>query len=110
MLRVPSKKGEPKRRVKKGEGKKREVKFIGIVADAKLLGVSREHLYRVLIGQRTSQSLLKRYRELKGKGDQPSEKTSEKSTGSAQHHRSSPDLSAPIGSPHTGSYTDESSS
>jgi hypothetical protein len=89
MLRVPSKKGELKRRVK----------FTGICADAKILGVSREHLYRVLIGQRTSQSLLKRYRELKGKG------------GTAQHHplpdHPLPDLSAPIGSPHTGSYSGE---
>ena len=61
MLPVSSNKGESKRRVQ----------FVGICADAVKLGVSREHLYRVLTGQRTSQSLLKRYRELKGKGDQP---------------------------------------
>jgi len=55
MLRVPPKKGESKR----------QVRFIGICADATKLGVTREHLYRVLIGQRTSRSLLRRYRELK---------------------------------------------
>ena len=90
---------------------KRQVMFTGIVADAKLLGVSREHLFRVLIGQRISRSLLKRYRELKGKGDKPpvDKPSGDKPSGIAEHHRSSPDLSAPIGSPHTGSYTDESS-
>ena len=90
-MRVPSKKGEPKRRVK----------FVGICADAEKLGVSREHLYRVLIGQRTSQSLLKRYHELKGKGDKAPE--------TAGQNKPSSDDSAMIGSPHTGSYTDESS-
>jgi hypothetical protein len=86
MLRVSQKKREPKR----------SVRFVGIVADAKKLGVSREHLYRVLIGQRTSDSLLKRYQELRGKGDKAS------TTGQGK-----PDLHATIGSPHTGSYSDE---
>jgi hypothetical protein len=58
MLPVPPKKGESKR----------TVQFVGICADARKLGVCREHLYRVLTGQRVSQSLLKRYRELKEKG------------------------------------------
>jgi len=49
---------------------KRQVRFPGICGMARKLGVSREHLYRVLIGQRTSWSLKKRYEELKGKGDQ----------------------------------------
>jgi hypothetical protein len=55
MLRVPPKKCEPKR----------QVRFVGICADAARLAVTREHLYRVLIGQRTSKSLLQRYQELK---------------------------------------------
>jgi hypothetical protein len=65
MLRVPPKKGEPKR----------QVRFVGICADAARLGVTREHLYRVLIGERTSKSLLKRYYALKDKpppADSPS--------------------------------------
>jgi hypothetical protein len=61
MLPVPSKKSESKR----------QVQFVGICADAVRLGVSREHLYRVLIGERTSKSLLKRYQELKAQGEQP---------------------------------------
>jgi hypothetical protein len=95
MLRVPSKKGEPKRRVK----------FVGICADAEKLGVSREHLYRVLIGQRTSQSLLKRYRELKGKGDKAPGTTGQSK--SSDTTSTDPDPSALIGAPHTGSYTAE---
>jgi hypothetical protein len=55
----------------KSESKRRVVQFVGIVADATRLGVSREHLYRVLTGQRISKSLLKRYQELKSKGPQP---------------------------------------
>ena len=55
MLRVTKGKGEPKTRVR----------FAGICADARALGVSREHLFRVLSGQRQSRSLLQRYRELK---------------------------------------------
>lgn len=39
--------------------------FPGIVEDAKELGVSREHLYRVLIGERPSAVLVRRYRDLK---------------------------------------------
>jgi hypothetical protein len=50
---------------------KRQVQFFGICADAKALGVSREHLYRVLTGRRTSQSLMKRYLELRSKRDKP---------------------------------------
>jgi hypothetical protein len=61
MLRVPSNKSESKRRVQ----------FIGICADAVKLGVSREHLYRVLTGQRMSKSLLKRYQELKNNAGDP---------------------------------------
>jgi hypothetical protein len=61
MLPAPPKKSESKR----------QVLFVGICADAVKLGVCREHLYRVLTGQRVSKSLLKRYQELKAKGDQP---------------------------------------
>src|SRR4051812_36036379 len=50
---------------------KRQVQFAGICKDAKALGVCREHLYRVLTGKRTSQSLLKRYLELKSKSNKP---------------------------------------
>ena len=46
------------------------MQFVGICADATKLGVCREHLYRVLTGERTSKSLLKRYQELKAKGGQ----------------------------------------
>ena len=44
---------------------KRRVRFPGICEDAFRLGVSREHLYRVLTGERKSKSLLKRYTEMK---------------------------------------------
>jgi len=62
MLRGPEKKSESKR----------QVQFVGICADAAKLGVTREHLYRVLTGRRTSHSLLRRYQELK-QGSPPSE-------------------------------------
>jgi len=55
MLRVSSNESEPKRRVR----------FPGICAAARELGVTREHLYRVLSGQRVSHSLLRRYHQLK---------------------------------------------
>jgi hypothetical protein len=42
------------------------IRFPGICADAVVLGVTREHLYRVLTGERRS-PLLGRYRALKGK-------------------------------------------
>jgi hypothetical protein len=51
--------------------RKRRVRFPGICEDAFRLGVTREHLYRVLIGERQSKSLLKRYRELKGHETEP---------------------------------------
>lgn len=40
-------------------------RFPGLIADADALGVHRTHLYLVLSGQRTSASLLQRYRALK---------------------------------------------
>lgn len=42
-------------------------KFPGITADARTLNVSRDHLYKVLDGKRTSARLLKRYRALQAK-------------------------------------------
>jgi hypothetical protein len=42
-------------------------RFPGIVADARALGVSRDHLWRVLVGDRQSLSLLKRYNALQSK-------------------------------------------
>lgn len=42
-------------------------RFRGIVADARALGVSRDHLWRVLVGDRQSLSLLKRYNALQTK-------------------------------------------
>jgi hypothetical protein len=53
MLRVTRKKSEPKRRTK----------YPGICRAAFTLGVSREHLWRVLEGDRESRSLMRRYRE-----------------------------------------------
>jgi hypothetical protein len=58
MLRVTKGKGETKKRSR----------FTGICADAHALGVSREHLFRVLTGERESRSLLRRYLELKQSG------------------------------------------
>jgi hypothetical protein len=55
MLRVTKGKSETKRRSR----------FTGICADAEALGVSREHLFRVLTGERQSRSLMRRYLELK---------------------------------------------
>lgn len=40
-------------------------KFPGINGDARSLGVSRQHLYAVLAGKRTSARLLARYSSLK---------------------------------------------
>ena len=37
----------------------------GITNDARKLGVDRTHLFRVLKGERTSKSLMRRYAELK---------------------------------------------
>jgi hypothetical protein len=45
-------------------------RFKGIVADAKLLHVSSEHLWRVLIGERQSQSLTTAYHALKASQNQ----------------------------------------
>ena len=45
---------------------RRVVRFPGLVTDAETLGVHRNHLYLVLSGQRSSISLLQKYRELKG--------------------------------------------
>ena len=45
--------------------RKRQVKFPGLLNAALALGVHRNHLYLVLSGQRTSKSLLRRYRALK---------------------------------------------
>jgi hypothetical protein len=55
MLRVTKGKSETKKRSR----------FTGICADAQALGVSREHLFRVLTGERQSRSLMRRYLELK---------------------------------------------
>jgi hypothetical protein len=51
---------------KKSE-QKRNVRFPGICAAAKALGVTREHLYRVLTGERHSASLSRRYHSLQKK-------------------------------------------
>jgi hypothetical protein len=58
MLRVTKGKSETKKRSR----------FTGICADAEVLGVSREHLFRVLTGERQSRSLMRRYLELKQPG------------------------------------------
>ena len=39
-------------------------RFPGIVESARALGVSRDHLFKVLTGKRSSASLLERYRAL----------------------------------------------
>lgn len=57
MLRVTSK-------VVKQKSKHPLYRFPGIGADADALGVTRQHLYLVLIGQRQSISLMKKYRRL----------------------------------------------
>lgn len=44
---------------------KRRWRFRGICADAQALGVGREHLYKVLAGNRPGNSLIARYRALK---------------------------------------------
>lgn len=43
---------------------RREVRFPGISHHSVSLGVTREHLWQVLTGRRTSRSLLQRYRTL----------------------------------------------
>jgi hypothetical protein len=53
------------RKQKKHAAHRRPVRFPGVSGDAKTLGCSRAHLWAVLAGQRTSHSLLRRYRELK---------------------------------------------
>lgn len=50
--------------------KPRRTRTIGICEDAKTLGVTREHLYRVLKGERRSKSLTKRYWQLQRKDRQ----------------------------------------
>lgn len=40
-------------------------RFPGIVADARQLQCRREHLYKVLTGDRISHSLMERYKQLK---------------------------------------------
>lgn len=42
----------------------RKIRFPGICEHARLLGVTREHLYRVLIGERPGVALMFRYRAL----------------------------------------------
>lgn len=42
------------------------LRYPGIVEDAKTLGTNRTHLWKCLTGMRTSHSLVRRYRELKG--------------------------------------------
>lgn len=44
----------------------RPVQYPGLLKDARTLGVNPTHLRRVLIGERKSESLLARYRALKG--------------------------------------------
>lgn len=43
------------------------MRYPDIVADARRLGVTREHLWRVLEGQRESPVLLERYQRLQAK-------------------------------------------
>jgi hypothetical protein len=45
--------------------RKRFIRFPGICADAKALGVHRIHLFLVLKGERDSEPLKRRYRQLK---------------------------------------------
>lgn len=44
---------------------KRQSRHEGICDQAKALGVSRVHLWKVLTGRRTSQSLMREYRKIK---------------------------------------------
>lgn len=53
------------RATSKNVKRKRRVRFPDIIQDARALGVDRVHLYRVLVGQRRSHSLLARYCDLK---------------------------------------------
>jgi len=46
----------------------RKVKYPNIGMEAELLGVTRQHLWEVLQGNRTSRSLRRRYRALKKEG------------------------------------------
>jgi hypothetical protein len=50
---------------KRGRKKGGKVQFPGLMADARALERSPGHLWRVLTGQRTGKSLLRRYQELK---------------------------------------------
>jgi hypothetical protein len=43
---------------------KRQIRFPGISTDAAILKVDRVHLWKVLVGDRVSHSLLKRWKEL----------------------------------------------
>jgi DNA-binding phage protein len=45
--------------------KKRRWRFRGLCANARQLGVTRNHLYKVLAGERESEGLMRRYKELK---------------------------------------------
>lgn len=50
---------------------KRVIHYPNICAHAKALGVSREHLYRVLTGQRESDDLMQRYKIVASGGEAP---------------------------------------
>jgi hypothetical protein len=56
MLPQRNKESQPKRR--------RKIRFPKIVFHARQLNVNRSHLYRVLIGERESPGLLKRFRDV----------------------------------------------
>ena len=56
---------KPRKKVKKIVPRSGAAKYPGITGDARELGVTRQHLYLVLEGQRTSVTLMDRYLELK---------------------------------------------
>lgn len=55
----------------KNKTSRREVRFPGIQRHSEALKVSREHLWQVLTGRRTSKRLLQRYRELLAANQEP---------------------------------------
>lgn len=57
-------------KTKNSKGRKHGIgilRYPGIVEDAKKLGTNRTHLWKCLVGMRTSHSLVRRYRELQAK-------------------------------------------
>jgi len=52
----------------KNQSRRRAPRIVGIGRDSAHLGVTRQHLRLVLIGQRCSRPLLRRYQALRRKG------------------------------------------